>query len=155
MDLQTRSASAVASFISFCVQKKMTSPPEKIVKNLCTFLCQDVEQTPAFTLTKGTEKGVLSAKSILKNEAQVTNGRGNKGAAVENLSDEATKAKVSRRGAELAFTQLSLKFVNQLFELVPSMWGYMAGGLLTTYAEGMLMSLCLLSRPDLSLRFSS
>ena len=127
----------------------MTSPPEKIVKNLCTFLCQDVEQTPAFTLTKGTEKGVLSAKSILKNEAQVTNGRGNKGAAVENLSDEATKAKVSRRGAELAFTQLSLKFGNQLFELVPSMWGYMAGGLLTTYAEGKPMNLCLQCCPYL------
>lgn len=116
----------------------INSPPGKIVKNLCTFLCQDVEQTPTFALSKETEKGVLSAKAILKNDAQTTNGKGVKGAPAVLLSDEVTKAKISRRGAELAFTQLSVKFGEKLFEQVPSMWDYMAGGLLVTYVEGMV-----------------
>ena len=124
---------------------KIMQPPEKIVKNLCTFLCQDVEQTPAFALTKNTDKGILSVKSILTTDAQTSNGRGMKGVHADVLSDEAAKAKISRRGAELAFQQLSLKFGNTLFERVPKMWEFIAGGLLAAFQTGMMIN-CILEK---------
>ncbi|KAI5122989.1 hypothetical protein M0805_006867 [Coniferiporia weirii] len=134
VDLQTRSASAVAAFIATCTAMRISQPPEKIVKNLCTFLCQDVDQTPPFALTKQTEKGVLTAKSILAGDAHITSGKGSKATHMDFPSDEAAKAKISRRGAELAFKQLSEKFGENLFIRVPKMWEYMAGGILAAFA---------------------
>lgn len=133
--MQTRSAAAVATFVSTCISMKITQPPEKIVKNLCTFLCQDVEQTPAFALNKHLEKGILSAKSIITSESQATNGKASKIAQMD-LSIEAEKAKVSRRGAELAFKELSAKFGEELFTHVPKMWEFMAGGLVAAFQTG-------------------
>ena len=115
---------------------KIAQPPEKIVKNLCTFLCQDVGQTPAFALTKQPEKCIWSAKAILASESQTANGKGAKIAQVD-FPSEADKAKISRRGAELAFGALSSKFGEQLFAQVPKMWEFMAGGLLATFQSGM------------------
>ena len=66
-----------------------------------------------------------------------------KGVHADVLSDEAAKAKISRRGAELAFQQLSLKFGNTLFERVPKMWEFIAGGLLAAFQTGMMINFIL------------
>ncbi|TDL27615.1 SNF2 chromatin remodeling protein [Rickenella mellea] len=132
IDLQTRSASAVASFIEFCTQNQLPQPPEKIVKNLCTFLCQDAEQTPTFAVTKQTEKGILSFKSSGLPDA-LSNGKN--GHRHIDDAEELSKARLSRRGAEIALVQLSKKFGGRLFEFIPKMWDFIAGGLLTTYAS--------------------
>jgi TATA-binding protein-associated factor len=60
VDLQTRSAVAVGSFVKFCVDHNLMQPPDKIVKNLCTFLCQDAEQTPTFSYTTTILDGIIS-----------------------------------------------------------------------------------------------
>lgn len=135
MDLQRRSAVAVASFISFCASNGLAQPPEKIVKNLCTFLCQDVEQTPTFAYNRQIEGGILSFKTIMRGEGAGANGKG-RGNADPTQSDDAEKAKLSRRGAEFAFTELSSRFGERLFEVVPKMWEFMAGGLLAAFAKG-------------------
>lgn len=127
----------MSAFISSCTSLKVFSPPEKIVKNLCTFLCQDVDETPAFALVMQQEKGIITVKSILSSDSNSANGRG-KGSRPEPLSEESTKAKVSRRGAELAFQQLSREFGEKLFDLVPKIWEFMAGGLLNAFASGEL-----------------
>lgn len=148
IDLQNRSAAAVASFISFCYRTKLTQPPEKIVKNLCTFLCQDVEQTPTFAYNKHIDSGILSAKSILHSESVA----GTKAATklpIEMSSEDASKARLSRRGAELAFTQLSVRFGDKLFDLIPKMWEFMAGGLLATFPTGELTKQMAMSGPSL------
>ena len=137
MDLQTHSAAAVAAFVEFCVQRDINQPPDKIVKNLCTFLCQDVEQTPTFLYHRKTLNGVLSFSK--QSGAAPSNGKeaGNK-----TIEDPA-KARLSRRGARLAFEKLSAKFGPRLLEAVPKMWQAMAGGLLTACATG--MSPCVLA----------
>ncbi|TFY68331.1 hypothetical protein EVG20_g3602 [Dentipellis fragilis] len=122
IDLQTRSAEAVASFIEFCAQHKLAQPPDKIVKNLCTFLCQDVEKTPTFAYTRKHQSAILSFQNLNK--------------AVENNKDEdkanaLEKARLSRRGAGLAFVQLSNRFGANLLDVIPKMWQSMAGGLLS------------------------
>ncbi|KAJ6606457.1 SNF2 superfamily chromatin remodeling protein [Mycena vulgaris] len=133
VDLQTRSAVAVASFIEFCARHNISQPPDKIVKNLCTFLCQDVEQTPTFAFTRKHMEGILSFRDASK--PAVANG---KDAAKDKEKiaeipkpDEASKSRLSRRGAGLAFDQLSAKFGPRLLDVIPNMWQFMAGGLIS------------------------
>lgn len=54
----------------------------------------------------------------------------------ELVADAANKAKISRRGAELAFNELSATFGARLLELVPTMWLSMVGGLLSVCTSG-------------------
>ncbi|KAH9857622.1 SNF2 chromatin remodeling protein [Lenzites betulinus] len=124
LDLQTHSAAAVAAFVEFCVQRDLGQPPDKIVKNLCTFLCQDVEQTPTFLYNRKILDGVLSFPK--PSSAVVSNGKEN-GASAEDPA----KARLSRRGARLAFEKLSGQFGPRLLDSVPKMWQSMAGGLLS------------------------
>ncbi|KAJ7090312.1 SNF2 superfamily chromatin remodeling protein [Mycena belliarum] len=135
VDLQTRSAVAVASFIEFCTRNNIAQPPDKIVKNLCTFLCQDVEQTPTFAFTRKYTDGILSFQDAVK-PAATTNGKDGKDKdKVTEIPrpDEASKARLSRRGAGLAFDQLSAKFGPRFLEIIPNMWKSMAGGLISAF----------------------
>ncbi|PCH38434.1 SNF2 chromatin remodeling protein [Wolfiporia cocos MD-104 SS10] len=121
-DLQTRSAVAVASFVDFCGQRDLAQPPDKIVKNLCTFLCQDTEQTPTFAYTRKILSGVLSFSRINGKESVEKN---------SDKPEDPAKARLARRGAQFAFVELSKKFGPRLLEVVPKMWHSMAGGLLS------------------------
>ncbi|KAH7890001.1 hypothetical protein F5I97DRAFT_1849278 [Phlebopus sp. FC_14] len=131
LGLQTRSAAAVANFIDFCAQHNIAQPPDKIVKNLCTFLCQDVEQTPTFAYSRTVYKGILTLQVWTKTGPSKSTKDGQGKGEVTKSDDEAAKAKLSRRGAILAFNQLSTKFGPRLLEVIPKMWHSMAGGLLS------------------------
>ncbi|KAF9068722.1 SNF2 superfamily chromatin remodeling protein [Rhodocollybia butyracea] len=132
VDLQTRSATAVAAFIEFCSSHQISQPPDKIVKNLCTFLCQDVEQTPTFAYTRTVTDGILSFQK--GGPAPSTNTKGGKDKdKLEIPVEETSKSPLSRRGARLAFDQLSSKFGGRLLDVVPNMWQSMAGGLLSAF----------------------
>lgn len=131
--MQIRSASAVATFVRFCIQNKLTQPPDKIVKNLCTFLCQDVEQTPTFACMRKTLKGILSFSLIdlspTSRSAKEAVGVSDRGDG--DKSDEVQKARLARRGASHAFRQLAEQFGVELLDTIPTMWQSMAGGLLS------------------------
>lgn len=137
IDLQQRSAVAVASFIEFCSQHNIKQPPDKIVKNLCTFLCQDTETTPTFAFHRRHTDGILSFqgsnirmqkdKAVNKPPTQTTDPGG---------TEENKKAHLSRRGAGFAFNQLSSKFGHRLLDVIPNMWHSMAGGLLSAFQNG-------------------
>ncbi|KAG5646696.1 hypothetical protein DXG03_002686 [Asterophora parasitica] len=136
IDLQTRSAVAVSSFIEFCANHNLAQPPDKIVKNLCTFLCQDVEKTPTFAYTRKFTAGILSFQEP-SGPAAPPNGKSagkekekDKKAEVKP-DDTNSKAHLARRGAGLAFDQLSAKFGPHLLTVIPNMWQSMAGGLLS------------------------
>ncbi|PFH50688.1 hypothetical protein AMATHDRAFT_47708 [Amanita thiersii Skay4041] len=133
VDLQVRSAVAVASFIEFCNAHGISQPPDKIVKNLCTFLCQDDEQTPTFAYTRRHMEGILTFRNLMnavtKNERDSSKEKEKTGPS--RVDD--SKARLSRRGAAFAFEQLSAKFGPRLLEVIPSMWQSMAGGLLSAF----------------------
>ncbi|KZV99116.1 hypothetical protein EXIGLDRAFT_258645 [Exidia glandulosa HHB12029] len=124
VDLQTRSAAAIASVIEFCTQNSLQQPPGKITQNLCTFLCNDEEVTPVFSSHKETFDGVLSFKpSASPSKADKdTTGTG------------ASSPAIMHRGAKLAFQQLSLKFGETLFDAVPKVWDCMAHALVEVYS---------------------
>lgn len=134
MDLQTRSAVAVSSFIDFCALHGLAQPPDKIVKNLCTFLCQDVERTPTFAYHKKHLSAILSFQNTSK---AVENG-----ASEDHKAESKEKARLSRRGAGLAFIELSTKFGEKLLETIPKMWQSMAGGILISCSTGTHIASC-------------
>jgi TATA-binding protein-associated factor len=128
----------VASFIEFCAHHNISQPPDKIVKNLCTFLCQDAEQTPTFAFTRKFTSGILSFQGSTVFNLH-GNGKSNareRDAIDAAKTDEATKAYLSRRGAKLAFNKLSAKFGPRLLRAIPNMWQSMAGGLFSAFQSG-------------------
>jgi TATA-binding protein-associated factor len=54
----------------------------------------------------------------------------------EMTKPKAEKRRLSRRGAGLAFVQLSTQFGENLLEVIPKMWQSMAGGVLTACSTG-------------------
>ncbi|KAG7086556.1 hypothetical protein E1B28_002505 [Marasmius oreades] len=132
VDLQARSAVAVASFIEFCRQHQLPQPPEKIVKNLCTFLCQDTEQTPTFAYTRKYTEGILSYQAV--SQAQ-RHGKDTAKDKENPPAEESAKSRISRRGAGLAFNELSARFGPDLIVVVPNMWTSMVGGLESAFSK--------------------
>lgn len=129
-----RSAVAVSSFIDFCALHGLSQPPDKIVKNLCTFLCQDVDRTPTFAYHKRHLSAILSFQKASKSLENST--------PEDAKAESREKATLSRRGAGLAFVQLSTKFGEKLLEVIPNMWQSMAGGVLTACSTGMHIVRC-------------
>lgn len=125
----------MASFIEFCVNNNIAQPPDKIVKNLCTFLCQDVEQTPTFAYARSISTGILSFQATFKPTAQ-RSGRESAKEKNDVIQSDEVQARLSRCGAGLAFDQLSAKFGSRLLDVIPAMWQSMAGGLLSACMTG-------------------
>ncbi|SCV74101.1 BQ2448_6533 [Microbotryum intermedium] len=133
-EIQARSASAIAAFIDLCSAPGSTikaNPSDKIVKNLCTFLCQDETRTPIFSDEMNAEQGILTLKYTPARGEAV---KENKERDVE--SPEVATARVTFRGAQLALAQLSIRFGDLLLERVPRLWSGMSEGLLAAFASG-------------------
>ncbi|KAF8590478.1 SNF2 chromatin remodeling protein [Ramaria rubella] len=126
IDLQGRSAKAVSSIVDLCSRIGTMPPLQKIVKNLCAFLCQDAELTPTFS--RHPTEGILSFKQETSNTSHYRSVKDK-----DIQSEEVVKARLTRRGAHLAFVELSVKFGPDLFEILPAMWECICGALLTTY----------------------
>lgn len=137
--MQARSANAIAAFIDICSAPDSpvrTNPSDKLVKNLCTFLCQDVSRTPIFAASKGLKKGILSleykpARGLATKETKETS--------VE--TEEVITARLVYRGAQLALSQLAARFGPALLDRVPKLWGCMSETLFEIFASGELANL--------------
>jgi TATA-binding protein-associated factor len=95
-------------------------PVTKVVKNLCAFLCSDPSQTPSFDPVSGLTNGVLSFRLASSNTVDKKD---------NPETPELNTARISRRGAELALSELSRRFGNELFERVPMIWQATTDGL--------------------------
>lgn len=112
MDLQKRSASSIASLVSFCSLTGRKGAAEKLTKNLNAFLCVDTSEVPEFHRNAALEDVILSLRKEedrKDHQDQVT------------FEREAREAKIKRRGAKEALEQLSLGFGYSLFENVPKL----------------------------------
>lgn len=146
-DLQKRSGYSIANLIKLCQKPDARSnPSEKIVKNLCAFVCQDTTRTPVFEQAKQTLTGVYSL--LKEREAQAAlaaaggPGRGRSKAAVlaslpdndANLTEEEREGKNIRRGAEFALLEICNQFGDGLFDSLPILWQSMTGSLIDTFS---------------------
>lgn len=116
-------------------------PPDKIVKNLCTFLCQDAEQTPTFSYTTTILDGITSFQG--SKAAATLADCAKKDSASTPGSNDTTKSRITRRGSVLAFVELSNRFGSHLLGVVPKMWNSMAGGLTSACQSGVFGAMVL------------
>lgn len=144
MDLQTRAARSIAAFASFYgpANPDRPNPTEKIVKNLCTFICQDVTFTPVFQDSRAIRDGILLVKKSVLGTAP------GKGAKDKDKDKDATviaeveetptmiKAKLVRRGAQLALSEMARKFGPTLFDTLPMLWQCMVQSLVDNFSQG-------------------
>ncbi|CAI2172682.1 1119_t:CDS:10 [Funneliformis geosporum] len=126
LGLQQRSAATLASLVSLCSAAADSSvrvnPNDKIVKNLCTFLCSDPTTTPDIQ-NNHKKEGILS---LLKaKEPDKTSSNGDTSGEDEKLKSQ----RLIRRGAETALREFATQFGQRLFEVVPKLWTCMCSSL--------------------------
>lgn len=133
MDLQTRSARSVARLVEYCVSPTAKSnPSDKIVKNLCAFVCQDTTRVAIFAASKNVREGILS----MNEPTVVPRGPGRTSVKDETVeSEEVLQGKLIRRGAAAALAQLADLFGDTLFDVVPMLWQCMSSSLVGTFGS--------------------
>jgi TATA-binding protein-associated factor len=112
VELQQRSATAVASLIEHYTAATKRGPVDKIIGNLVKYCCVDTSETPEFSHNAQLEKSILSLR---KEEDR----RDHPDAA--KFEREAKEARIMRRGAKDALEQLTIKFGAQLMEKIPNL----------------------------------
>ncbi|KAI9477717.1 MAG: hypothetical protein EXX96DRAFT_567910 [Benjaminiella poitrasii] len=111
MELQRRSAATLTDLIALCERSKArTNPNDKIIKNLCTFLCSDATVTPVLENNQ-IKSGILS---IVKEDS-------GKNTTKDELTQEQKDAQLMKRGAELALRELCDTFGDRVFDIVPKL----------------------------------
>ncbi|OQE25452.1 hypothetical protein PENSTE_c006G04918 [Penicillium steckii] len=112
LELQQRSATAVAGLIEHYTAATKRGPVDKIIGNLVKYCCVDTSETPEFPHNAQLEKAILSLR---KEEDR----RDHPDAA--KFEREAREARIMRRGAKDALEQLAVKFGPDLLEKVPNL----------------------------------
>lgn len=129
--LQSRAASSVASLVQYCNSPLFTNPVnpcDKVIKNLYTFLCQDVAVTPVFSASTDGIITLLEENSPLQRKGSVKD--------LPEESEQQMAARVTRRGALEAFKAMAKKFGPDLFEAVPKFWDGISAALIAMCGEG-------------------
>ncbi|CDS01912.1 related to MOT1-transcriptional accessory protein [Sporisorium scitamineum] len=146
VDLQVRSARSVAKLIEYCVSPAAKSnPSDKIVKNLCAFVCQDTTRVAIFAASKNAREGILS----MNEPPVVPKGPGRTSTKDEPVeSEEVIQGKLIRRGAAAALAQLADLFGEKLFDAVPMLWHCMSSSLLSTFGSTAAEADSLIAKQD-------
>ena len=112
VDLQHRSASAIASLISQLVSLERHKVVEKVVGNLAKFCCMETGETPEFHPNASKETSILS----LQKDEEIQD-RPDPAA----FERDAKAARVTRRGSKDALEQLCQTFGADLLTKVPKL----------------------------------
>lgn len=139
-ELQKLAAKHLAHLVNLCADR-LPCPNSKIATNLCLFLCSDSEFTPRVDLSKEKNdelfNGILTLTNRQKQAERITSGRGpnsfprgpgrppasevqDESSEIEDL--EAKKAKITRKGATAALTEIVLLMKEQLPTKLPQLW---------------------------------
>jgi len=132
------------------------NPAQKIVKNICTFICSDDTLTPVFADSMNLRNGITSNKKpIISNTATKRAAIAN-GADVEDVQTDQIKnapAKLQRRGALMALANLGEGFGADLLSQLPKLWECMSNGLIDAYSSSKLAASFFLSAFENRLSF--
>lgn len=118
LDLQHRSATAIANLVSQLVATERHKVVEKVVGNLVKFCCMETGETPEFHLNASKEVGILS----LQKDEDIQDRPD-----AAKYEREVRQAKVTRRGAKDALEQLCTSFNAEIFTKVPKLQAVIEG----------------------------
>lgn len=110
VELQRRSAAAVAGYIVHLVNANRSGVVNKVVGNLVKFYCMETAETPEFAGQAHIDTGILT----LKKDEDV---RDHPDAA--RFAEESRAARITKRGAREGLEQVVESFGAQIFEKVP------------------------------------
>lgn len=110
LELQKRSAAAIAGFIVHLVNANRTVVVNKVVGNLVKFYCMETAETPEFHGQAHIETGILT----LKKDEDI---RDHPDAA--KFAEESKAARITRRGAKEALEQVAENFGSEVLGKVP------------------------------------
>ncbi|KAH5370139.1 hypothetical protein HBI88_167620 [Parastagonospora nodorum] len=110
VELQKRSATAVAGYIVYLVNANRSGVVNKVVGNLVKFYCMETAETPEFLAQSHVETGILT----LKKDEDI---RDHPDAA--KFAEESKAARITKRGAREALEQVVSSFGAEIFEKVP------------------------------------
>lgn len=110
VELQKRSAAAIAGLIDQLVDSGRMKVVDKIVGNLVKFCCMETGETPEFHPNANKDAGILS----LQKDEDIQDRPD-----AAKYEREVKKARVTRRGAKEALEQLCGMFGSELFTKVP------------------------------------
>jgi len=104
-DLQRKSSESIADLILKLIENGKTNVSDKIIKNLCGFLCVDTSEVPEFSSNKTVLESILSLKKEESNDLMIQ-------------EKEAFEAKIKRRGAKFSLEHVLIIFQNEVFSKV-------------------------------------
>ncbi|RKP10325.1 hypothetical protein THASP1DRAFT_11354, partial [Thamnocephalis sphaerospora] len=139
-DLQQRTARSMARLLSLCVQRgkqgRAGNPSDKIVKNLCTFLCADAAHTPVLQNDRR-QSGIVTLDAVAAAETLAQRGKRGRVAVAAPVDEtpEAREVRLIRRGAELALQETAQLFGAQLFSSLPKLWECASAKLSASFPE--------------------
>lgn len=117
--------------IALCARNTgRVNPTDKIVKNLCTFLCSDTTKTPVLEENQ-TQAGILS---VQRDDNGKTGNNVAKDAAA-NMTPAQKEAQLMKRGAETALRELCNKFGSRVFDIVPKLWECLSAKLQEVFSQ--------------------
>ncbi|RUS21143.1 hypothetical protein BC937DRAFT_93516 [Endogone sp. FLAS-F59071] len=124
-ELQQRSSTTLATLVSLCATASgRINPNDKIVKNLCAFLCSDPSVTPVLETNKQSE-GILSVQredgSIVGHGGKKDDGEKAQHGKEEE-SPDVKEAKLMQRGAQTALKEFCTRFGDRLLDVLPKLW---------------------------------
>ena len=112
IDLQHRSACAIASLVAQLVASERHKVVEKVVGNLVKFSCMETGETPEFHPNASKEDGILS----LQKDEDIQDRPD-----AAKYEREVKAARITRRGAKHALEQLCRHFGAELLDKVPKL----------------------------------
>jgi TATA-binding protein-associated factor len=118
VDLQHRTATAVAGLINQFVVNERHKVVEKVVGNLVKFCCMETSETPEFHPNADRDVGILSLQKDEDIQERPD---------AAKYEREVRAARITRRGAKDALEQLCQTFGSELFTKVPKLQAVIEG----------------------------
>ena len=125
VDLQHRSASAIAALVSQLVTSERHKVVEKVVGNLVKFCCMETGETPEFHRNAGKTNSILS----LQKDEDIQDRPD-----AAKYEREVKAARITRRGAKDALEQLCQRFGAELFSKVSKLKAVIEGPIQTCFS---------------------
>ncbi|KAL8688214.1 MAG: hypothetical protein Q9218_005820 [Villophora microphyllina] len=110
LELQKRSATSIASLVTYYAESGKRGPADKVIANLMKYYCVDTSETPEFPVNSSLGDSILSLR---KEEDRKDH------ADAVKYEMEAKAARIQRRGAKETLDRLNATFGSELFNKAP------------------------------------
>ncbi|OZJ02562.1 hypothetical protein BZG36_04331 [Bifiguratus adelaidae] len=122
MELQERAATSLASLILLCVHREGSTPSDKIIKNLCVFLCSDTTEVPLLESDRRVE-GILTLQRLTAPKDK------------EDVIPTLSENQLMKRGAQIALAMFCETFGAKVFDTLPKLRSCMISRLIDVFGE--------------------